>query len=51
MFATIVETPAGLIRSSWFNDKEEAIEYAERMPGVVSVEEIGVGIVWTRQTA
>ena len=36
------------LRSSFFSDLNEAIAYAERMPGVKEIESIGVGIVWTR---
>ena len=48
MFATIVSTPFGEVRSSWFRSLKEAIEYAERNPGVIEIEQIGVGTVWTR---
>jgi len=43
MFATV--TYNGM-RGSWFNDLAQAIEYAERMLGVIAIEQIGVGIVW-----
>ena len=43
MFATI--TYNGM-RGSWFHDLPQAIEYAERMLGVIAIEQIGVGIVW-----
>jgi len=43
MYATITWNG---FRSSWFNDLPQAIEYAERMLGVIAIEQIGVGIVW-----
>lgn len=61
MHATIVIMNGVPIRSSFFKTKEEAIAYAERMIGIVAVQEIGgdptltviedcplAGIVWTR---
>ena len=49
MFATIVSMNGVKWRSAWFNDRAEAIEYAKRMVGVQSVEEIGVGVIWERE--
>lgn len=53
MFAALIISPWGSgepLRSSFFSTKAEAIEYAERMPGVVAVEEIGgdPAIIWRR---
>lgn len=48
MFATIVSMNRLKWRSSFFANLDDAIEYAERMFGIESIEEIGVGTVWTR---
>ena len=48
LFATIIEMNGLRWRSSWFATRREAVAYADRSPGVVAVEEIGVGIVWER---
>lgn len=49
MYATLVRIAEDLWRSSFFQTKEEAIAYAERMPGVEAVEEIGGERIWTRK--
>lgn len=50
MYATIIEWTNGYhVRSSFFQDLEDAIDYAVRMPGIVAVEEISGEIVWKRE--
>ena len=49
MFATIcIDWNGNRARSSFFRTLAEALAYAERMVGVIEVEEIGKGVVWTR---
>ncbi len=50
MYATLVEMPHGeRFRSSFFQTKEDALDYAQRMPGIVAVEKIGGALVWERK--
>lgn len=42
----LLATIAGGWRTSWFPSIEAAVDYADRMLGVDSIEEIGIGIVW-----
>lgn len=52
MFATIVTLPwntAIKVQGSFFNDRDKAIDYAQRHLGVEAVEEIGCGIIWRRE--
>jgi len=52
MYATIIKTVDGIkLRSSFFKVLKEAIEYSERMPGILEIEEIGNGIVWERKNS
>lgn len=52
MYATLIETTPGVrLRSSFFQKRDEAIAYANRMPGVVAVEKIGGNVIWTRTLA
>lgn len=49
MFASItIDWNGNRRRSSFFHTLAEALAYAERMMGVIEVEEIGKGVVWTR---
>lgn len=48
MFATIVIMNDREFRSGFKFDRAEVIEHAERNPGIIRVEEIGVGTIWTR---
>jgi len=51
MFATIVTMNGLKWRSSFFNDLDDAIKYAERMFGVESIEDTDSGkIVWSRDS-
>jgi hypothetical protein len=49
MYACCVNTGNGLLRSSFYRDLNQAIEYADRSPGIVQIEELGKGVVWTSE--
>jgi hypothetical protein len=49
MFAAVVSIGAIKVRSSFFPDIDEAVDYAGRMPGVECIEEIGGDVVWRRE--
>ena len=42
------ERQADTRRSSFYSSLPDAIEYAERMFGIIRIEEVGGNIVWTR---
>lgn len=50
MFACIsIDWNGHKVRGSFHHTLQTAIEYAERMMGVIEIEEIGVGTVWKRK--
>jgi len=52
MFATLSHgwrTDGGFLRTSWFRNLLDAIACAKANLGVVAIEEIGVGIVWSKK--
>lgn len=50
MFACIsIDWNGHKVRGSFHHTLAKAIEYAERMMGVIEIEEIGKGTVWTRE--
>ena len=49
MYATVVEANGRMCRSAFFTHLDDAIGYADRHPGVVAVEHIGVGLIWKRE--
>lgn len=51
MFATLViaNWSNAKVRSSFFHEFEQAVEYAERMPGVIEVQDVETNeVVWVR---
>lgn len=49
MFAAIVQVHGGpLLRSSWHATLAQAKKEAEVSPGIIAIEEIGVGIIWRK---
>lgn len=49
MYATVIERDGQFLRASFFTHKDDAMDYADRHPGVVAVEHIGVGFIWERE--
>lgn len=48
LYAIVIKFCGNKYRSTWFSDRDKAIDYFDRMPGVIAVEKIGDGIIFEK---